>query len=272
MRDGQRHVEEHVAVHVGQPAGLAHERIAVQEHPARGAKPLNQGLEQTGPGRRQEQVRVAEARVDLHGQRIAGRLVGLERGQEHVAERRPFESVGADGRRQRIEVEPAPVSGDRLEGDVATGPRARDRLAQAIERLDADLLGHLLDPHHRPRLAARQRGELARARAVLNRWKALVEQQQLGVGRSKQRRSVVVRIGSQAMRVDRLLVRLAAQMRGEHADRPPIHNTGGHVRPLARIGALGEQAPELVKAARRRAQDAVRVMVDRGGLRQYFSK
>jgi hypothetical protein len=44
------------------------------------------------------------------------------------------------------------------------------------------------------------------------------------------------------------------------------------MRPLARIGAFGEQAPELVQAGGRRTQDAVRVVVDRGGLAQYFSK
>jgi CMP-2-keto-3-deoxyoctulosonic acid synthetase len=44
------------------------------------------------------------------------------------------------------------------------------------------------------------------------------------------------------------------------------------VRPLARVVALGEQAAELVERARRRAQDAVRVVVDERDRAQYFSK
>jgi hypothetical protein len=44
------------------------------------------------------------------------------------------------------------------------------------------------------------------------------------------------------------------------------------VRPLPRIAALGEQSAELVKAARRRAEETVRVVVDERDLVQYFSK
>jgi hypothetical protein len=61
-------------------------------------------------------------------------------------------------------------------------------------------------------------------------------------------------------------------MGGEHADRPPVANTGGDVRPLARVGAFAEQAAELVEALRRRPEDPVRVMVDERQLVQYFSK
>jgi hypothetical protein len=61
-------------------------------------------------------------------------------------------------------------------------------------------------------------------------------------------------------------------MRRQHRDRAPVHHAGGHVRPLPRVGALGEEPAELVEAGRRRAQDAVRVMIDRRCLDQYFSK
>jgi hypothetical protein len=44
------------------------------------------------------------------------------------------------------------------------------------------------------------------------------------------------------------------------------------VRPLPRVRALGEEAAELVERRGRRAQDAVRVVVDEGDLVQYFSK
>jgi hypothetical protein len=44
------------------------------------------------------------------------------------------------------------------------------------------------------------------------------------------------------------------------------------VWPLARIGALGEEAAELVEGRRGRAQDPVRVMVDERDRAQYFSK
>jgi hypothetical protein len=44
------------------------------------------------------------------------------------------------------------------------------------------------------------------------------------------------------------------------------------VRPLARILALREQPAELVERRRRRAQDAVRVVVDEPDAVQYFSK
>jgi len=44
------------------------------------------------------------------------------------------------------------------------------------------------------------------------------------------------------------------------------------VWPLAGIGALGEEATELVEGRRGRAQDPVRVMVDERDRTQYFSK
>jgi hypothetical protein len=44
------------------------------------------------------------------------------------------------------------------------------------------------------------------------------------------------------------------------------------MRPLARVRALGEEPAELVEGRRRRAQDAVRVVVDERDPAQYFSK
>jgi hypothetical protein len=44
------------------------------------------------------------------------------------------------------------------------------------------------------------------------------------------------------------------------------------MRPLARVGALGEQAAELVEVGGRRAEDPVGVVVDVTDAAQYFAK
>jgi hypothetical protein len=44
------------------------------------------------------------------------------------------------------------------------------------------------------------------------------------------------------------------------------------MRPLARIGTLGEQAAKLVERPRLRAQQPVRVVIDERRPAQYFSK
>jgi hypothetical protein len=72
--------------------------------------------------------------------------------------------------------------------------------------------------------------------------------------------------------VDGLLGRLTAELGRQDADRPPVGDAGGDMRPLAGVAALGEQPAELVQARRRRAEDPVRVMVDERQLVQYFSK
>ena len=113
VRDRQREVEEDVAVDVREPAGLAHERVAVQQHERRVAEALDQRLEQPGSRAREGEVGVAEAGVDLHRQRIAGRLVRLER-----REQRP------SARRRTRRVQPAAVGGDRLQRDEASLARA----------------------------------------------------------------------------------------------------------------------------------------------------
>ena len=61
---------------------------------------------------------------------------------------------------------------------------------------------------------------------------------------------------------DGSLLRVAAQLRRELDDRPPVRDRGGDVRPLPRIGALGEEPAELVERLRMPRQDAVGVLVD----------
>ena len=73
------------------------------------------------------------------------------------------------------------------------------------------------------------------------------------------------------MLVDRRLRRLAAEEAGQLADRAPVREAGGDVRPLARVGALREQAAELVER-RTDTDDPVRVVVDETDGAQYFEK
>ena len=74
------------------------------------------------------------------------------------------------------------------------------------------------------------------------------------------------------MRVHRLLLRVDAEVRGERRDCATVGDAGGDVRPLARVGALGEEAAELVERCRQGAQETVRVLVDERSPAQYFSK
>jgi len=64
------------------------------------------------------------------------------------------------------------------------------------------------------------------------------------------------------------LVGLAAEVCGEDVDRAVIRDRRCHVRPLPGIGALGEQAAELVEIGRRRAEDAVGVVIDMAHARE----
>jgi hypothetical protein len=73
------------------------------------------------------------------------------------------------------------------------------------------------------------------------------------------------------MLVDPLLRVLATEEVGELVHRPPVGDARRHVRPLARVRALREEAAELVER-RLRAEDPVRVVVDEPDLRQYFEK
>jgi hypothetical protein len=70
--------------------------------------------------------------------------------------------------------------------------------------------------------------------------------------------------------IDRLLGGVAAEQLRELAERAPVREAGGDVRPLAGIGALREENAELVQRRRRPAQDPVRVVVDEGDPTQYF--
>src|SRR5512133_3260517 len=102
------------------------------------------------------EIGIAEAAVDLHRQRIAGRLVRLER-----REQRPAHAFW-----RNVEVETAPVGRDRLERHEASLPRGRDLPG---DRLLAVLLDDAFDPHDRPRLATGELAELVPARAGAGR-------------------------------------------------------------------------------------------------------
>ena len=221
-----------------QPAGLPHEGVAVQQHERRLAEALDQRLQVARVGAPQVQVGVAEPAVHLDGERIAGRLVRLERGDDVLGHA----------------VEPAAVGRDRLQrGEaVLAGPLRRGGGALATG----------LEPQNRQGGAAGEVAELLPARAGARRRVAVVEEQELGVGGADEGRRVPARVGRESPRIDGLLVRLAAQVLGELRDRAPVRGAGRDVRPLARVGALGEEPAELVEARRVRAQDPVRVLVD----------
>ena len=51
---------------------------------------------------------------------------------------------------------------------------------------------------------------------------------------------------------------------GQERDCAPVRDAGRDVGPLARVGALGEEAAKGVERCRRLAQDPVRVLVDEG--------
>ena len=74
------------------------------------------------------------------------------------------------------------------------------------------------------------------------------------------------------MLVDGALLGFDAEPLGKQSYRATVGKAGGDVWPLARVGALGEEATELVEGRRRRAQDPVRVMIDERDRAQYFSK
>ena len=76
---------------------------------------------------------------------------------------------------------------------------------------------------------------------------------------------------SSRARQHRLLGRLAAEERRQLADRPPVGHRERDVRPLPRVGALREEAAELVQR-RAHAQQPVRVLVDERDAVQYFEK
>ena len=101
---------------------------------------------------------------------------------------------------------------------------------------------------------------------------AVVEESDLRVRRAQERRGVLVEVGREPPREHRLLGRLAAEERGQLADRAAVGDRGRDVRPLARVGALREEPAELVERRRPHAQEPVRVLVDERDLAQYFEK
>src|SRR5205823_14745004 len=109
-------------------------------------------------------------------------------------------------------------------------------------------------------------------RADFGGWISVVHEQDLGVRRAQERGGVLRRIAREPALVDRALVRVAAEVGRDRGDRAAVREAGRDVRPLTRIGALGEEAAELVERRGRRAQHAVRVVVDERDLVQYFSK
>jgi hypothetical protein len=156
----------------------------------------------------------------------------------------------------------------------ATYPRsrARDLASHSRDPVAGRRLGDALDPQHGERRAAGELPELVPADAHVRSGEALVDHQQLGARGPQHGRGVFAGVGSQAALVDGALGRVAVEVLREHADRALVGDRGGHVRPLAPVRALGEQAAELVERLRRRAQDPVRVVVDVPDAAQYFSK
>src|SRR6266498_2019492 len=167
MRDRQREVEPDVAVDVREPARLADERVTMEQHERRLAEALEEWLQPAGIRAREVQVPVAEAAVDLNRQRLAGRLVGLERPEQRFAHV-PWGDV---------EVEPATVGRNRFQCGEASLPRGSDLIG---EGLWAQLLDDALDPHDRFRRTARELAELVPARARLPRRVAVVDEQPVG--------------------------------------------------------------------------------------------
>ena len=271
MRDRQGEVEPDVAVDVGEPARLAHERVAVEEHERRLAEALDQRLEVARVHRREEEVGVAEARMHLDRQGPAGLLVRLERGKQHLSDAASFDSVGAGRRPQTLEIEPAAIGGDRLQSDEASLARGRDLRAHVLERVVELLLGDALDAHDRQRTTAGQHAELLPVHALVRRREAVVDEQDLHPGRTQERRRVVGRVGEETALEHRLLGRLAAEERAELAQHATVGQPGGEMRPLPWVVALRMQPAELVQR-RAPAQDAVRVVVDEANLAQYLEK
>lgn len=190
------------------------------------------------------QVGVAEAAVHLYRQRIAARLVRLERGDDLLPHA----------------VETAAVGGDRLQGDEALFACVSDVL---------EWMG--LDPQHRTRRNADPVGELVPGRPDVGRREAVVEEEVLRVRLREQPARVLTRLGREPVREDGLLGRLDTEQLRKFPDPSAVRDAGGDVGPLPRIRALAEEAPKLVER-RLRPQDPVRVVVDERDLAQYFSK
>ena len=250
-----------------QPAGFAHERVAVQQHERRLVEALDQRLE----------VRRVGAPED------AGRNRRSRSAPAPAADRRPRSPpVLRRALEQRLRgdllrdlyrsprplrggvVEPAAVRRDRLQRSETfrrAPPPSRSR-ARFSRRRNASR-------HEAQRQDASSPSRCHSTRGS-GRRKAVVDEQDLRARRAQERRRVLVRLARKAMRVDRVLRRLDAQMRGELAHGAPVREAGRDVRPLARVVALREEAAKLVERRRRLAEEPVRVVVDEADRAQYF--
>ena len=103
VRDRQRQVEPHVAVHVCEPAGFADERIAVQQHERRLAESLEQRLEVGGSARQRWRSASPNPQCTCTGS------------GSPVASFASSAEITSSGNA----VEPAAISGDRLQRDEA---------------------------------------------------------------------------------------------------------------------------------------------------------
>jgi hypothetical protein len=139
------------------------------------------------------------------------------------------------------------------------------------DRVEPRLLGDPLDPQYRARLAAGEFAELVPRRALAGRREPVVDEEGRRARRPKQGAGVRGRVALDTVLVDGRLGGLAAEERRELLHRPPVRDTGGDVRPLPRVGRLGEQPAKLVER-RPPPQDAVRMVIDEPDAVQYFEK
>ena len=164
VRDRERKIEPDVAVDVRQPAGLARERTAMQQHERGIWEALERAVQVTRVRTPQVEVGVAEAAVHLHGQRITRRLVRLQGGDDLLGH----------------PVKPAAVRSDRLQRGVALLARGRSlrRRTRAAR----------LEPSARERTAAGELPHLVPGCADALWGVAVVDEEQLCVRRAQQRR------------------------------------------------------------------------------------
>ena len=237
-----------LAYDVREPARLAHERVAVQQHERSCREALDQRLEQA-----------RGARAGARGRRRRSRC-----GPGPAAGRRALASSARRARRRTVvadrEVEPAAVGGDRLQRDEAVGAGAsRPRRATAStptprRRARSAAPGATRSPRARPapRQLTRPRGggkpsSISSTSVLVARSSA----PRTRAGRSRAgARTPPSSVGSQP--------KCAASARIARR----YVTAGRDVRPLARVVALREQPAELVQRAGGARRIAVRVVVD----------
>src|SRR5206468_5469280 len=136
----------------------------------------------------------------------------------------------------RADVETGPVGGDRLQAREPRRPRARDLsadpLAKVAEAAAEPILRDPLEPKDGSRVAASELAQLLPLDTLARRRVAVVDQEHLGPGRAEQIARVLRRIETEPMLVDRVLRRLAAEVRRELGDRAAVRQTRRDVRAL----------------------------------------